>query len=143
MHDGFIVNWTEDQIRTIIRIAREALGESAAFEQVHDLVRRSVAVLEREGSIGSAANAPGSALILCISTDAERNRVALSEGLQGLGCRETERCEHRLDVFQVTLASIRLGTEGADWALFRRRLAEAGNQRGVRVILLTEDLLTR
>lgn len=137
------MNLTEDQIRTIIRIAREELGDSAAFEQVQDLVRKSVAVLEREGAIGSMAPASGSALILCISPDAGRNSYVLSEGLQGSDCRVTDRFEHRLGAFLVTSAAIRFDARCADPTMLRRKLAEAGNLRGVRVILLTEDLFTR
>jgi hypothetical protein len=137
------VNLTEDQIRTVIRIACDELGENATFERVQDLVRRSISALEQEGASGAVTSSTGDVLILCISPDAGRNSLVLSEGLQNLNCRETERCEHRLGPFQVTLANIRLGAGCEDPAVLRRELAQAGNLRGVRVILVTEDLLKR
>ncbi len=134
---------TEDQIRTIARLARDELGEVATFERLQEVVRAAVERLEREGPRDFPAAASAHLLVICLSRDSQNNAAVLSQGLQDTGCRITERAERVVGDFHTLLAAVERSSERANHETIRRRLADAGNKVGVRIMVQTRETLDK
>ena len=134
---------TEEQIRLIARIASEELGPQATVEKMREVVQQAVDRLEKLGPVSFKVEPEGRILAICLSDDGLKNSRALSRALKDSGCKVTERFERSLAGFHALLAVIDRGDSREDFETLRRRLGDAGNAVGVRVILQTEDTLKR
>ncbi|MFH1735769.1 MAG: hypothetical protein ABIE92_13770 [bacterium] len=131
----------EDQIRIVAQIAREELGAEATLEKLRESVRQAVDKLERLGPVDFKAEPKGRLLAICLSLDGLKNSRVLSEALKDSGCKISERFERKMKVFHLLAAVIDYTACREDFETLRRKLGEAGNAAGVRIILQTEDAL--
>jgi len=132
---------TESQIRAIARIAKDELGDAATFERLQDVVRRAVASMERQGPVFYRPEPSGRFVVICLSRDGANNAMALSSGLKDTGCQIGDRFERNLGGIHALLASVDRADCRDDFEILRRRLGEAGNALGVRIIVQVEDVL--
>lgn len=129
---------TESQIRAIAQAAKEELGEAATYERLHQVVSRVVEQMENSPAILPQTR-PGRLLIICLSRDNRRNAEALSDGLKDTGCKIEDRVERIMGAFHVLLALVEAAT--CNLEDLKQRLAEAGSQKGVKILMQREDLL--
>jgi len=134
---------TEDQIRLIARIAAEELGPVANTERLREVVQRVTESLERQGPRDFRTEPHGRILVVCISLDGLKTSSILSQALKDSGWTISERSERTVAGFHTLTAVADRGESGEDFETLRRRLSDAGNQVGVRIILQTEDALKR
>ncbi|HEX7344892.1 MAG TPA: hypothetical protein VF398_11535 [bacterium] len=132
---------TESQIRTIARLAKEELGEAATFERLQQVVRQAVANIERQGPVDYRPEPSGKFVVICLSRDGMKNAQALSNGLKDTGCQIGDRFERNLGGVHALLASVDRAGCQEDVEALRRRLGDAGNSLGVRVIVQAEEAL--
>lgn len=133
---------SEEQIRTIARIAKEELGENATLERLRDVVRQTVNRLETDS--GTGATSPlfqGRILAIFLSCDGLKNSRVLAQVTKATNCRITERWERNLAGFQTLLAVIDTESCHRDFNALRTQFSDAGNAAGVRIILQSEDIL--
>ncbi|HDH57470.1 MAG TPA: hypothetical protein ENF16_02560 [Bacteroidetes bacterium] len=134
---------TEEQIRLIAQIAKEELGENATLERMREIVQQAVERLEREGPKSYGVEPTGRILAILLSQDGLKNSRVLSQALKDSGCKTTERFERNLAGFHVLLAVIDYSACQDDFETLRKKLSEAGNSAGVRVIVQSEETLKR
>lgn len=134
---------TESQVRYIAQITKDELGADATLEKLREVVRLVVDNLERQGPVSYKSQPKGRILAICISLDGLKNSRVLSDATKDSGCKIAERFERNMSGFHVLLAVINPGECKEDFETLRSRFAEAGNTAGVRIILQTEDVLTR
>jgi predicted amino acid-binding ACT domain protein len=134
---------SESQIRTIARLAKEELGDEATFERLQEIVRQAVANIERQGPVSYNLEPSGKFVVICLSRDGMKNAQALSNGLKETGCVIGDRFERNLGGIQTLLASVDRSGCRDDLETLRRRLGEAGNSLGVRIIVQAEETLKK
>ena len=132
---------TESQIRAIAQAAKEELGEAATYERLHQVVSRVVGQMEGGPTTIPKAR-PDRLLIICLSRDNRRNAEALSDGLKDTGCVIQDRVERVMGAFQVLLALVDVTSAANDFQGLRKRLTEAGEKYGAKIIVQREDILT-
>ncbi|MFH1861322.1 MAG: hypothetical protein ABH878_00790 [bacterium] len=134
---------SEDQIRILVRVAKEELGPDASPEEVIRAVRLAVDKLEHEGPRHFQLEPRGNLLAICIAPVASKASAVLSTALQDTDCRIMERFERTLANFHVVLAVVDTSNCQSDFAALREKLATAGNTAGVRIILQPEVTLQK
>ncbi|TKJ38415.1 hypothetical protein CEE37_12925 [candidate division LCP-89 bacterium B3_LCP] len=132
---------SEEQIRVIARIAMEELGSEATLEKMREIVAKAADVLERQGPVSYKSEPVGRFLVICISDDGLKNSRTLSEALKETNCRITERFERNLAGFHTLLAVIDTQSCSLDFASLKGKLAQAGNDAKIRIIIQPEDTL--
>ncbi len=133
----------EDQIRVIAQIAREELGDGATYDRLQAIVRRVVDELQKPDAPPLRPEPRADVLVICLSLDAGRNGAALSDGLKDSGCVIRDRVERGLGGYHTLLCTVDRRGSAEDLDALRKRLADAGNRHGVRVLLQTEEVLRK
>lgn len=135
--------FTEDQIRAIVRIALEETGLATSPERIREVVQQAVDQLEREGPRQFPAELTGRILVICVSPDGPKTSGVLTQALRDSGWAIRERSERAVGGFHTLMAVLERAGNAEDFEILRRKLGEAGNQMGVRIILQTEEALKR
>lgn len=130
----------EDQIRLIAQLAKEELGAAATLEKLREVVRQTVAKLEKSKLL-PRLDPKGHLLAICISLDGLKNSRVLSEALKESKCKISERFERKMTPFHILAAVIDYRACLETFETIKMKLAEEGNATGVRIVLLTEDTL--
>jgi len=129
---------TEEQIRLIAKISSEEMGESATLDQLRDVVQQVADHIEsREPIVHPVIGNP---LVICISSDSLKNSQALSEALKETGCGIAERSEKILGQYHTLMALLDNKNCTAGLEGLAKKLKEAGNRLGVRMMVLTEEV---